>query len=518
MSLRTLSDIKLPLGKSESELVKLAEKKLGKKIKYFAIKKKSIDARNKNDVRLVYTIEFSDTPQPQKVQKLERLSESKIPKNPVLVVGSGPAGLFCALRLLQRGIKPIVIERGAPVEERERDIQSFIDTKILNTDSNVQFGEGGAGTFSDGKLNTQTHSLFNREVLETFVRFGAPQEILWLNKPHIGSDKLKSVVQNMRRFIIERGGQVRFHTKLTDISMQQNALVSVTLQTLSGEEKITPSALVLAIGHSARDTFETLAKRGVKMTAKDFAVGVRIEHLQEKIGMSQYGKAYSLLPAADYKLVSHASERAAFTFCMCPGGFVMPATSEEGGVVTNGMSNYARDERNANAALIAQVRKTEFTQDPEQNPLAGIEYQRAIERAAYRAGGSNYQAPVTLVGDFLQGKTSAKFGEVFPTYAIGTTFADFSDILPSPILQTLKGAIVDMDKRLKGFACPDAVLTAAETRTSSPVRIERDSQTLQSLSTANMYPCGEGAGYAGGITSSAADGLRVADAIFSKFA
>lgn len=518
MSLRTLSDIKLPLGKSESELVKLAEKKLGKKVKYFAIKKKSIDARNKNDVRLVYTIEFSDTPQPQKVQKLERLSDNKIPKNPVLVVGSGPAGLFCALRLLQRGIKPIVIERGAPVERREKDIQAFIETKMLDTDSNVQFGEGGAGTFSDGKLNTQTHSLFNREVLETFVRFGAPQEILWLNKPHIGSDQLKTVVQNIRRFIIEQGGQVRFHTKLTDISVQQNALVSVTLQTPSGEEKITPSALVLAIGHSARDTFEMLTKRGLKMTAKDFAVGVRIEHVQEKIGMSQYGKAYSLLPAADYKLVSHASERAAFTFCMCPGGFVMPATSEEGGVVTNGMSNYARNERNANAALIAQVRKTEFAQDPEQNPLAGIEYQRTIERAAYRAGGKNYQAPVTLVGDFLQGKTSAKFGEVLPTYAIGTTFADFSDILPSPILQTLKAAIVDMDKRLKGFACPDAVLTAAETRTSSPVRIERDSQTLQSLSTANVYPCGEGAGYAGGITSSAADGLRVADAIFSQFA
>ena len=518
MSLRTLSDIKLPLGKSESELVKLAEKKLGKKVKYFAIKKKSIDARNKNDVRLVYTIEFSDTPQPQKVQKLERLSDNKIPKNPVLVVGSGPAGLFCALRLLQRGIKPIVIERGAPVERREKDIQAFIETKMLDTDSNVQFGEGGAGAFSDGKLNTQTHSLFNREVLETFVRFGAPQEILWLNKPHIGSDQLKTVVQNIRRFIIEQGGQVRFHTKLTDISVQQNALVSVTLQTPSGEEKITPSALVLAIGHSARDTFEMLTKRGLKMTAKDFAVGVRIEHVQEKIGMSQYGKAYSLLPAADYKLVSHASERAAFTFCMCPGGFVMPATSEEGGVVTNGMSNYARNERNANAALIAQVRKTEFAQDPEQNPLAGIEYQRTIERAAYRAGGKNYQAPVTLVGDFLQGKTSAKFGEVLPTYAIGTTFADFSDILPSPILQTLKAAIVDMDKRLKGFACPDAVLTAAETRTSSPVRIERDSQTLQSLSTANVYPCGEGAGYAGGITSSAADGLRVADAIFSQFA
>ncbi len=518
MSLRTLSDIKLPVGKDESELVKLAEKKLGKKVKYFAIKKKSIDARNKNDVRLVYTIEFSDCEQAKKIESIERLAARKLPQNPVLVVGSGPAGLFCALRLLQRGIKPIVIERGAPVEEREKDIQAFIATKRLNTNSNVQFGEGGAGTFSDGKLNTQTHSLFNKEVLETFVRFGAPQEILWLSKPHIGSDRLKTVVQNIRRFILEQGGQVRFHTQLTDIKVQENTLQSITLQTPSGEETITPSALVLAIGHSARDTFEILAKRGVKMTAKDFAVGVRIEHLQDKIGLSQYGKAYSLLPAADYKLVSHASERAAFTFCMCPGGFVMPAASEVGGVVTNGMSNYARNERNANAALIAQVSKTEFGQDPSQNPLAGIEYQRRIERAAYEAGGNNYQAPVTLVGDFLRGKTSATFGEVLPTYAIGTTFADFSDILPAPIIQTLQAAIVDMDKRLKGFACPDAVLTAAETRTSSPVRIERDSATLQSLSTANVYPCGEGAGYAGGITSSAADGLRIADAIFSRFA
>ncbi len=517
MSLRTLSDIKLPVGKDESELVKLAERKLGKKVKYFAIKKKSIDARNKNDVRLVYTIEFSDQAQPKKTQYIEQLPKNKIPQNPVLVVGSGPAGLFCALRLLQRGIKPIVIERGAAVEEREKDIQSFIDARILNTNSNVQFGEGGAGTFSDGKLNTQTHSPLNREVLETFVRFGAPQEILWLNKPHIGSDKLKTVVKNMRRFIIEQGGQVRFHTKLIDIKVQENALQSITLQSANGEEKLTPSAVVLAIGHSARDTFEVLAKRGVKMTAKDFAVGVRIEHLQQKIGLSQYGKAYSLLPAADYKLVSHASTRAAFTFCMCPGGFVMPAASEEGGVVTNGMSNYARNERNANAALIAQVSKTEFGQDPEKNPLAGIEYQRQIERAAFEAGGKNYQAPVTLVGDFLQGKTSAKFGEVLPTYAIGTTFADFAQILPAPIIQTLQSAIVDMDTRLKGFASADAVLTAAETRTSSPIRIERDSQTLQSLSTAMLYPCGEGAGYAGGITSSAADGIRVADAIFNYF-
>ena len=517
MSLRTLSDIKLPLGKSETELEKIAERKLGKKPKYFAIKKKSVDARNKQDIRFVYTIEFSDQPQTKAKREIERLPDTKLPKKPVLIVGSGPAGLFCALRLLERGIAPIVIERGASVEEREKDIENFIHMRVLNTQSNVQFGEGGAGTFSDGKLNTQTHSPLNREVLEIFVRFGAPTEILWLNKPHIGSDNLKTVVKNMREHIIKHGGQVRFHSQLTDITIKDNRLLSATLQTPNGEEKIEPSALVLAIGHSARDTFERLRFRGVKMTAKDFAVGVRIEHLQESVGLAQYGKAYSLLPAADYKLVSHADERAAFTFCMCPGGVVMPAASEEGGVVTNGMSNYARNEKNANAALIAQVRKTEFLEDAEKNPLAGVEYQRVIEKAAYQAVGGGYVAPVQLVGDFLSDRTSDKFGEVLPSYAIGTAFSDMRAVLPSPIVQTLKAAIVDMDKRLKGFACPHAVLTAAETRTSSPVRIEREPDSLQSVTAKGLYPCGEGAGYAGGITSSAADGLRVADAIYSRF-
>ncbi|MBQ7770266.1 MAG: FAD-dependent oxidoreductase, partial [Clostridia bacterium] len=275
-------------------------------------------------------------------------------------------------------------------------------------------------------------------------------------------------------------------------------------------EKIPVSAVVLAIGHSARDTFEMLLKRGVAMRQKDFAVGVRIEHLQSEIGKAQYGDAYTQLPAADYKLVSHASERAAFTFCMCPGGYVMPSASEENGVVTNGMSNYARDAKNANAALIAQVTRADFDSD---HPLAGVEFQRKIERAAYQAGGGNYSAPVQLVGDFLQDKVSDSFGEVQPTYAAGTTFADLRAVLPAPLIETLKGALTDMDKRLRGFANPYAVLTGVESRTSSPVRIERD-ETMQSLSVAGVYPCGEGAGYAGGITSSAADGLRVASAIF----
>ena len=514
MSLRTLSDVKLLLGQSERALLSIAEKKLGKKAAYFAIKKKSLDARDKNNIKYIYTIEFSAFPQPQTKREFEKLSKEKMPKDNVLVVGSGPAGLFCALRLLEHGITPILVERGAPVDERERDIKAFCDHQVLDENSNVQFGEGGAGTFSDGKLNTQTHSPLNREVLETFVKFGAPQEILWLSKPHIGSDYLKKVVKNMREYILQQGGKVLFHTCLTDIKIVNGTITEVSLHTKNkdGEfvEQIPVSAVVLAIGHSARDTFEMIHGRGVPMHQKDFAVGVRIEHLQSNVGFAQYGKAYTQLPPADYKLVSHASERAAFTFCMCPGGFVMPAASEQGGVVTNGMSNYARDERNANSALIAQVTRADFDSD---SPLASIEFQRKLERAAYAAGGNTYKAPVQLVGDFLQDKESQRFGEVLPSYAAGTAFADLRAVLPEPITQALKLAITDMDRRLKGFAAPDAILTAVETRTSSPIRIERD-ESMQSIGVQGLYPCGEGAGYAGGITSSAADGIRVATAIF----
>ena len=514
MGLIVLSDIKLPLHKGEEELYRLATKKLGKKPTYFAIKKKSLDARDKKDIRFVYTIEFSAEEQINARTELERLPKNKLPDAPILVVGSGPAGLFCALRLLERGIAPILLERGGTIEEREKATQRFFAQRLLDEDTNIQFGEGGAGTFSDGKLNTQTHSALNKEVLQTFVRFGAPEEIAYLNKPHIGSDKLKTVVKNMREYILANGGQVRFHTRLEDVTVKDGILTGVSVRDLSTgeEEKLEVSAVALAIGHSARDTFEKLLARGVQMRAKDFAVGVRIEHLQSEIGKTQYGEAYKILPAADYKLVSHANARSAFTFCMCPGGFVMPAASESGGVVTNGMSNYARDGENANSALIAQVTREDFGNE---HPLAGIEFQRKIERAAYLAGGKNYAAPVQLVGDFLQDKTSDTFGDIKATYAAGTAFADLRAVLPGGVINTLKLAITDMDRRLKGFACGDAVLTAAETRTSSPVRIERD-DTLQSVSVSRLFPCGEGAGYAGGITSSAADGIRVADGIFAQ--
>lgn len=514
MSVKTFSDIKLPVTATEQELLAIAKKKLGAQPQYFAIRKKSLDARDKNNLRYVYTVECSAKPYHEKPVVLERLAKEKTPKERVLVVGSGPAGLFCAIRLLERGISPLVIERGAAVEEREQSIERFFTTRILDTQSNVQFGEGGAGTFSDGKLNTQTHSPLNREVLKLFVRFGAPEEILWLSKPHIGSDNLKKVVKNMREYIKNNGGEVRFHTRLEDIRVRDGKLCEAVLVGENGEEILPVSAAVLAVGHSARDTFEKLLSRGVTMRAKDFAVGVRIEHRQERIGLAQYGKSHTLLPAADYKLVSHASERAAFTFCMCPGGFVMPSSSEEGGVVTNGMSNYARDGENANSALIAAVTTADFADD---SPLAGVEFQRKIERAAFLAGGGNYAAPVQRVEDFLQDKVSSRFGEVLPTYAAGTAFADIRAVLPEPIISTLKNAILDMDRRLKGFASPDALLTAVESRTSSPIRIERG-EDLQSVTVQSLYPCGEGAGYAGGITSSAADGLRVAEAIFTRFA
>ncbi len=517
MRLTTITDIKLPVGKGEEELVKIAEKKLGVRAEHFVIKKKSLDARDKNNIRYIYTVECARKPLPQEKKSFSRLPAARQPQNAVLVVGSGPAGLFAAIRLLDYGVKPILIERGAPVEEREKKINLFMAEKTLDEETNIQFGEGGAGTFSDGKLNTQTHSPLNKEVVETFVRFGAPKEIAYLSKPHIGSDNLKKVVKNMREYIRSKGGEVRFHTRLEDLKIADGRVSEAVLRAVNADlvcpkvETIPVSAVILAVGHSARDTFEMLERRGVPMRAKDFAVGVRIEHLQSKIGYAQYGKAYPLLPAADYKLVSHADERSVFTFCMCPGGYVMPATSEKGCVVTNGMSNYARDGENANSALIAQVTRADFEDD---SPLAGVRFQQKLERAAYLAGGGTYAAPVQRVEDFLKDKESKSFGEVAPTYGAGTTFADLRSVLPAPVITALKKGIVDMDRRLKGFAAPDALLTAVETRTSSPLRIER-AENLQSVGVKGLFPCGEGAGYAGGITSSAADGLRVAEGVFA---
>ena len=507
-----IDDLRLRPGESEEKLVRLAAKKL-RGCSYIRILKKSLDARDKSDIRWVYSVEADRRPIVPAARAYPAVSRRPAR---VIVAGSGPAGLFCAVRLLRSGIRPLVVERGGTVEERAAQNERFFREHILDEDCNVQFGEGGAGTFSDGKLNTQTRDARNREVLDTFVEFGAPPEVAYLNKPHVGSDRLRAVVRNMRRFILENGGEVRFHCRLEDVVVRGGALRGVVLRDLSTgrEERADASELVLAIGHSARDTFRMLCERGFSMQAREFAVGVRIEHLQANIDLAQYGRARGPLPVADYKLVSHAGERTAFTFCMCPGGYVMPAASEAGGVVTNGMSNYARDAVNANSALLAQVRLADFDRG---HVLDGVAFQRALERAAFRAGGETYAAPVQRVEDFLCGRASAAFGEVLPSYAAGTAMGELGAILPACVASSLRAALTDMDRRLRGFAHPDALLTGVETRFSSPVRILRG-PTLESVSAAGVYPCGEGCGYSGGITSSAADGIRVAEAICAKYA
>ena len=507
--MKRLDNIKLHIGEEEGKLIKIAQKNLNKPVKYFRILKKSLDARDKNNILWVYSIAFSDKPEQEK-PLFEKLATSP----QVAVIGSGPAGLMCALRLVEHGVSPIIIERGEAVEERALTTEKFFNDKILNPNSNVQFGEGGAGTFSDGKLNTQTHDGLNRDVLEYFARFGAPGEILYLNKPHIGSDKLRSVLKNIRKFIGESGGKYLFNTQFIGFTHDNCRLKSLILKnTKTGEEsELTVDNAVLAPGHSARDTFEMLSKSGIKMTPRDFAVGVRIEHLAAEIGLAQYGKNYKLLPAADYKLVSHAHERTVFTFCMCPGGVVIPAASESGGVVVNGMSEYARGGVNSNSALMVQMKSCDFGGDL----FAGMRFQREIERKAFEAGGRTYAAPVQLYKDFAENRVSSDFGEVKPTYAAGTKFAPLNEILPQVATEALKAAIPDMNRRLKGFANPDAILTGVETRFSSPVKIERG-EDLQSVSLKGLYPCGEGSGYSGGITSSAADGIKIAEKLFENF-
>lgn len=499
---KTFTGLVLRPHQKETALIRLCEKKLHAPCRYFKILKKSLDARDKSDIKWVYSVECGTQPYREPPRTFARVAAP--PK--VVIVGTGPAGLFCALRLVESGISPVLLERGKPVEERAADVDAFCRTGVLDPSSNVQFGEGGAGAFSDGKLNTQTGDRRNRDVLETFVRFGAPEEVAYLGKPHVGSDKLRQVVANLRAYLVAHGAQFCFSERLTDIHVRDGRIYeAVTDRAVYPCEK-----LVLAVGHSARDTFEMLLARGMQMQQKEFAVGVRIEHLQSAIGRAQYGAGYAALPAADYKLVSHASERAVFTFCMCPGGVVIPSASEEGGVVTNGMSNYARSEKNANAALVVQVRREDFGGD---HPLAGVQFQRKLERAAFRAAGENYRAPVQLVGDFLADKESYYFGEVKPSYAVGTAFVPMQAIFPRALTDALKAALPDMDARLSGFAAYEAVLTGVESRTSSPVRIVRDGLTLQAEGMAGVYPCGEGCGYAGGITSAAADGIRVAERI-----
>ncbi|MBQ1269326.1 MAG: FAD-dependent oxidoreductase [Clostridia bacterium] len=476
------------------------------KIGEIRILKKSIDARKKPQVTFVLTVEVY-----RKGEVVPPRYDLTVPTvrwqgAPVAVVGAGPCGLFCALKLAKSGVPVLLFERGDDVDARQKAVQGFVSTRILDEESNVQFGEGGAGTFSDGKLNTQTKSLLIEEVLATFVSFGAPEEILWENKPHIGSDKLPAVVKAMRQEILRLGGKVFFRTAVTDFTLKNGAVTAVT----AGGSTYEVSALVLAIGHSARDTFRKVFDKGCAMEQKPFAVGVRVEHLQREIGRAQYGSAAKTLPPADYKLTAHVGDKGVYSFCMCPGGEVVAAASEKNRLVVNGMSNYARSGVNANAALVAQVDARDYGT----GVFAGLNYQRALEERAFMLGGGNYSAPLARMEDFLAHKKTKRLGEIAPTYPLGYTFSSMDDVLGEDLANVLRTAAVDMNRRLNGFTHPDALLTAVETRTSSPVRILRG-ENMQSPSVKGLYPAGEGAGYAGGITSAAVDGLKVAAAILA---
>ena len=480
----------------------------------YEIVKKSIDARDKSNVHYVYAINLK-VKDDKKYSNLKIVNEEEIPpikrkrksKYRPIIVGAGPAGLFAALTFIDNGYKPIILEQGSKVEERVLQIEEFKTNRYFNRCSNIQFGEGGAGTFSDGKLTTGISSPLIREVLNYFYEFGAPREILYESHPHVGTDNLITVIRNMREFIEANGGEYHFNTKLTDIIEEDDHLKIITNQ----EIELTTDALILAIGHSARSTFKMLLDHDVKMIRKNFSVGLRIEHKQSMINESQYGTETSLkLTPAEYKLAYHNEEtgRDCYTFCMCPGGEVIASSSCEESICTNGMSLFNRNKENANSALLVNITKDDFDGD---NPLEGMYFQERLEKDAFVLGGSNYNAPVQRVGDFLKNIPSTKIGSIKPSYLPGYTLADLNQILPDFVSDTIKEGILYFDKKIKGFANKDAILTGVETRSSSPVTILRDDNLQCNIK--GVYPCGEGPGYAGGITSAAVDGIRVATQI-----
>lgn len=528
-----IDQLKLPLDHGDEDLAEAACALLGigrQELLRLHVRRRSVDSRKRGQIMFIFSVDcevrgeeavLARAPS-RDVSKAEapryefpaRAPEGLFPR-PV-IVGSGPCGLFAGLMLARAGFRPLVLERGKPARERARDVYGFWKGGPFDPGSNVQFGEGGAGTFSDGKLTTQIKDREGRigAVLRELVEAGAPEEILWQAKPHVGTDKLVKVVEAMRGTIVGLGGEVRFQAQVTGLLADAGRVRGVRLA--SGEE-LDAGAVILAIGHSARDTFAMLHGLGVSMAQKPFSIGCRIEHPQALIDGAQYGRlaGHPRLPRAEYKLVHHGRDgRSAYTFCMCPGGEVIAAASEAGGVVTNGMSRHARAGVNANSALLVGVEPADLESG---HPLAGVEFQRRWERRAFELGGGDYRAPAQMVEDFLAGRPSRRLGGVQPTYRPGVTPADLAECLPGYVSATMREAILGLDRKLRGFARPDALLTGVETRSSSPVRLVRG-EDLQSVSLRGLYPAGEGAGHAGGIVSAAVDGMRAAEAVAMEMA
>jgi uncharacterized FAD-dependent dehydrogenase len=538
-----LTDLKLPLDHTEGMLTSAILKRLDLEaaaLTSYTVARRGYDARKRGAIALIYALDIET---PREAELLRRYADDQhvqptpdtnyhfvaqapapLPHRP-LVIGFGPCGLFAGLILAQMGFRPIILDRGKEVRERTKDTWDLWRKRNLHPESNVQFGEGGAGTFSDGKLHSQIRDPLHhgRKVLTEFVKAGAPEEILYVSKPHIGTFRLVTMVENMRATIESLGGEIRFSQRVDDLLLESGADGQQQIRgvTLASGEQIRTDHVVLAVGHSARDTFEMLHARGVYLEAKPFSIGFRIEHPQSVIDSARFGPqaGHPVLGAADYKLVHHCkgshegNGRSVYSFCMCPGGTVVAAASEPGRVVTNGMSQYSRNERNANAAVVVGIDPADFAPfDDSGSPLAGIALQRTLESHAYTLGGENYSAPGQLVGDFLSGRASHDFGDVQPSYKPGVTLGNLDSALPVYAIAAIREALPAFERQIRGYAMHDAILTGVETRTSSPVRIKRD-DSLQSLNTRGLYPAGEGAGYAGGILSAAVDGIRIAEAV-----